>query len=69
MKYFLANGYAGVESPSYLADQVLHVFGMLQGCGLVSSMVMGSLFSGQLNIEILGNKSGEESETQIYLSS
>lgn len=42
--------------PSYLTDHVLHIFSVLQSCGLVSSMVMGSLFSGKLNIEILGNK-------------
>lgn len=60
-KYFLANGCVGMESSTYLADHVLHVFSVLQSCGLISSMVMRSLFSSKFNIEILGNKrAGEE---------
>jgi hypothetical protein len=48
-------------SSTYLADHVLHVFSVLQSCGLISSMVMRSLFSSKFNIEILGNKrAGEE---------
>ena len=40
----------GAKFPTYLADHVLHVFSMLQGCGLVSSMMVGSLFGGKFNI-------------------
>lgn len=57
-----------VWSPSYLADHVLHIFSVLQGCGLISSVVVGSLFSGKLNIEILDNKRAEE-ELEMKLQS
>lgn len=57
-----------MESSSYLADHVLHIFSVLQGCGLIPSVVVGSLFSGKLNIEILGNKRAEE-ELEMKLQS
>lgn len=66
LEVFLSKRARCVESPSYLADQVLHVFSVLQGCGLVSSMVMGPLFSGQLNIEILGNKRAGRSQRHNF---
>ena len=48
------------EFPTYLADHVLHVSGVLQGCGLVSSVMMGSFFGGEFNIQILNYKNGDQ---------
>ena len=55
----------GAEFPTYLTDHVLHVFSMLQGCGLVSSMMMWSLFGGKFNIQIL-NDNRHNIISQLY---
>lgn len=45
----------GAKFPTYLADHVLHVSSVLQGCGLVSGVMMGPLFGGKFDIQILNN--------------
>lgn len=53
--FFFNPVHLDAKFPTYLTDQVLYVFSVLQGFGLVSSVMMGSLFGGKFNIQILND--------------